>query len=191
MRKRNKMAQYIFSLFLLIVTAISANSPNSKINPENLLMVFAKDLTVSHNMYDWKESNLNNSLISWKDKVPTLAYNAFGDPIKEYSYKKDGIAILGKDRWFIRLSGARSGYTRVYFDEIQVGDTSDGLVPNKKYILEYKDCEESTSFYTSRYLIKFKDKKAFWLQGSFSSGSGGATASYSILYDTKPLCDNE
>jgi hypothetical protein len=195
------MTKYILSIFLLFGIAIHANSPksssqvqtsdNKKMSAESILRIFAKDLTVSHNMYDWKEPILNSSFISWKDQTPTAAYNVFGDPIKEYSYKRDGTISFEKNIWSIRLSGARGGYTKVDFYEIQVGDVTKGLIPDKKYVLEYKDCEESISFYTSRYLVKFKDKKAFWLQKSISGGSGGSTSSYSILYDSKPLCDSE
>ncbi len=156
-----------------------------------LLRTFAIDESTNYNMYDWT-TGTNKAFIDWRYTgiKEALAYN--GKPRTDYSYKREGIATIENDaKWNITLLGARGGYLIVELDTGLISENSAKLVLDEKHVLKEKHCEESASYNTSRYLIKFENKKPFWLQEMYSSGSGGGSYSYTILYDNKPKCETE
>ncbi len=155
-----------------------------------LLRTFAIDESANYNMYNWATGTNNDSPIDWNYAgiKEALTYN--GKPRADYPYKREGVATIENNaKWNITLLGARSGYLVVEIDSGITSHNPAKLILEKKHILEENHCEESASYNTSRYLIKFENKKLFWLQEMFSSGSGGGSYFYTILYNNKPKCE--
>ncbi len=157
-----------------------------------LLRTFAIDESVNYTMYDWTTGTDKVSLIDWKYTGIRVALAYDGKPRSDYPYKREGIATIeNNNKWNITLLGARSGYLIVELDTGIISESPPKLVLDKKYILEEKNCKEAVSYNTSIYLIKFENKKPFWLQEMFSAGSGGSSYFYTILYNNKPKCETE
>lgn len=183
----------LLSLFLFPIN-LYANS----IEAVNLLKIFSLNKNIDYNIYDWSTGSEEGSPIEWlhsgiKSTSDNDSYSFYRlGKVDVTNHGKITHRILGKKvvngSWDIRLTGVRGGYSHV---EISPNATTYDLPSfeiNQKYILESRSCEDSASYSVKYELLKFKNKKKFWLKSSFSSGSAGGATFYTIIYDESPLC---
>lgn len=187
---------------LIILFSFSGNLHASSIEAVSLLKIFSLDKSVDYNIYDWATGAEKESPIEWQHAG---VKSTPSDSSYDYSFYRDGKVVVTNNGevthkvlakkiedgfWDIRLTGVRSGYTRVELSPDASTYEHPSFEVDKKYISKKKECDGPASHSIGYELIAFNGKKPFWLKSEFSSGSAGGSTAYTIIYDEVPQCDS-